>query len=215
MLRWGGQPRPWENPPGDPGRPGPGWRPGVPVPPHGGEVAGWLQEKLYDQRIVLLSGPVDLGAANRTVAALLSLDVLAAEPVQIHLNSPDGDLTAVFGIIDTIDGMRSPVHVVVTVQAGGGALGVLAAAGRRTAYPHARFRLAEPAVADLSGTADEVAAAAGRHLRELEELILRLASACDKPRSRVEDDLGSGLVLSAGQALDYGLIEEIGPLTAG
>ncbi len=176
----------------------------------GAGVSSWLHEQLFHQRVVLLTGPVDHDAANRAVATLLALDALGQQPVQIHLNAPDGELAAVFGIVDAMDGMRSPVQVVVTVEAGGGALGILAAAQKRTAYPHARFRLAEPSVGDVAGTADQIAAAAGRHLRALEELIVRLAAACGQPRSRVEDDLSSRRVLTADEAQEYGLIESVG-----
>jgi ATP-dependent Clp protease protease subunit len=108
-----------------------------------------------------------------------------------------------------MDAMRAPVHAVVTAQAGGAVIAVLAAAQRRSAYRHARFRLAEPRAAGVTGTADEVAAAAGQHLRELEEVILRLVEVTGQPRSRVEDDLSTGRMLSAEEARDYGLIDTV------
>ena len=61
----------------------------------------------------------------------------------------------------------------------------------------------------MSGTADEVAAAAGQYLRELEELAVRLADVTGQPRSRIEDDLSIGRILTAEQAREYGLIEGI------
>ena len=76
-------------------------------------------------------------------------------------------------------------------------LAVLAAAEQRSAYRHARFKLAEPRAAGVTGTADEVAAAAGQHLRELEEVVLRLVEVTGQPRSRIEDDLSAGRTLSA------------------
>ncbi|MEV4352481.1 ATP-dependent Clp protease proteolytic subunit, partial [Actinoplanes sp. NPDC049596] len=86
---------------------------------------------------------------------------------------------------------------------------VLAAAERRAAYRHARFRLTEPRAAAVSGTADEVARAAGQHLRELEEIIIRLVELTGQSRSRIEDDLSAGRGLTAQEALEYHLIEEI------
>jgi ATP-dependent Clp protease protease subunit len=61
----------------------------------------------------------------------------------------------------------------------------------------------------VTGTADEVTRAAGQHLRELEEVILRLAEVTGQPRSRIEDDLSAGRTLTAQEAVDYGLIDEI------
>jgi ATP-dependent Clp protease, protease subunit len=173
-------------------------------------LAPWLAERLFDRRIVFLRGQVTSEAASTAAAALLSLDALAPEPIQLHFAAPDGDLDAVFALIDTIDSLRAPVHAVATAQVGAAAIGVYAVAGRRIAYPHARFRLAEPRVTDIAGTADDVASAAGRHLRALEELVVRVADATGQPRSRVEDDFGTGVLLDAGQARDYGLVDEVG-----
>jgi ATP-dependent Clp protease protease subunit len=123
--------------------------------------------------------------------------------------APDGELTAAFAVVDAIDAMRAPLHAVVTAQVGGAAVAVLAAASRRLAYRHAQIRLAEPRAAAVAGTADEVAAAAGQYLRELEEMAVRLAEVTGQPRSRVEDDLSIGRTLTAEQAREYGLIDDI------
>jgi ATP-dependent Clp protease protease subunit len=101
------------------------------------------------------------------------------------------------------------VHAVVTSEVGGAAVAVLTAAEKRLAFKHARIRLNEPRVASVAGTADQVTAAAGQYLRELEELAVRLAEMTGQPRSRVEDDLSSGRILTAEEAREYGLIDEI------
>ncbi len=198
--------RPWRPPlgPGSPGQP--------PLPhesPVNDGVPPWLQERLFDQRMVVLAGPLDDASATRAAAALMTLDALGSEPVRLQLATPDGDLAAAFGLIDVIDSMGAPVHAVVTSLTGGAAVGLLAAAARRLAYRHARIRLSEPRAAAVSGTADEVAAAAGQYLRELEELAVRVATATGQPRSRIEDDLSAGRVLTAEQAVEYGLLDEI------
>lgn len=202
-MRAVGRWRPWEVPPerSEPARTG----------EDGAGLPSWLAERLFERRMVFLTGRVTAGVAGTAVAALLSLDAPDTDPapVRLHLAAPDGDLDAVFAVIDAIDSIRSPVHVVATAQVGGAALGVLAAAGRRLAYPHARFRLAEPSLASVDGTADDVAQAAGRHLRALEDLVLRIAAATGQPRSRVEDDLSAGRLLDAEQARAYGLVHEI------
>jgi ATP-dependent Clp protease protease subunit len=181
------------------------WRP----PPEPGGPAGWLEERLFDRRVVLLHGPLTGPAATQAAAALLTLDAMGAEPVQLHMSVSDGELSAAFAVVDAVDAMRAPLHALVTVEVGGAAVVVLAAADRRLAYRHARIRLAEPRSASVSGTADEVAAAAGRYLRELEELAVRLADATGQPRSRVEDDLSAGRILTAEQAREYGLLHDI------
>jgi ATP-dependent Clp protease protease subunit len=196
-MRW--QPHPDRSPePWPPGLPGGG--PGLP---------GWLEERLFDQRIVMVRGPLTQQAATGIAAALLTLDAAGPAPVQLHVASSGGELSAAHAVIDVIDAMTAPVHAVVTSEAGGAVLAVLAAAEQRAAYRHARFKLAEPRAAGVTGTADEVAAAAGQHQRELEEVVLRLVEVTGQTRSRIEDDLSAGRILSAEEARDYGLIDTV------
>ncbi len=175
----------------------------------GPQIPGWLEERLFDQRIVMVRGPLTAQAASGIAAALLTLDAAGPQPVQLHVASGGGDLNAAHAVIDVIDAMAGPVHATVTSEAGGAVLAVLAAAAKRSAYRHARFRMTEPRAAGVMGTADEVAAAAGQHLRELEEVVLRLVEVTGQTRSRIEDDLSAGRVLSAAEAKDYGLIDEV------
>src|SRR5690349_17075602 len=142
-MRWGQppshQPEPWQPPPsGSPGLP------------------GWLEERLFDQRIVMVRGPLTGETASGVAAALLTLDASGPSPVQLHVASDAGELGAALSVIDVIDAMIAPVHALVTSQAGGAVIGVLAAAGKRAAYRHARFTLSEPRAAGVTGTADEV-----------------------------------------------------------
>jgi ATP-dependent Clp protease protease subunit len=201
MLAAGRVRRPWD-PPEQPYRPPDGPEPDAGLPP-------WLSERLFERRIVFVRGPITHTAASTAAATLLSLDAPGGDPVQLHLAAPDGDLDAAFALIDTIDGMRAPVHAVATAEVGGAAVGVYAVARRRLAQPHARFRLAEPRAGEITGTADDVAAAAGRHLRALEDLVVRVAAGTGQPRSRIEDDFHSGVLLDAEQAREYGLVDKI------
>jgi ATP-dependent Clp protease, protease subunit len=177
-------------------------------------MSSWLDERLFDRRIVMVRGRLTGAVASQVAAALLTLDALGDEPVQVHLSAPDGELAAAFAVVDAIEAVRAPVEVVVTSEVGGAAAVILAAANRRLAFRHARIRLNEPRVATLAGTADEVTAAAGQYLRELEEMSIRLAGITGQPRSRIEDDLSAGRILTAEEAREYGLIDEIvGPPT--
>lgn len=193
----------WGQPPHSPDWPPPH------VPGNGPGLPGWLEERLFDQRIVMVRGQLTGEGATGVAAALLTLDAAGPAPVQLHVASSGGDLGAALSVIDVIDSMVAPVHAVVTSEAGGAVIAVLAAAEKRSAYRHARFKLVEPRSAGVTGTADEVARAAGQHLRELEEIILRLVAVTGQPRSRVEDDLSAGRTLTALEAVEYGLIDEV------
>lgn len=172
-------------------------------------MPSWLEERLFDRRIVMLRGPLTSAVASQVAAALLTLDALGTDPVELHLTAMDGELSAAFAVVDAVDAMRAPLHAVIPSQVGGAAVAVLAAAGRRVAHRHARVRLSEPTANTAAGTADQVAAAAGEYLRELDELVVRLAEVTGQPRSRIEDDLAAGRLLTAEQAVEYGLVDEI------
>lgn len=185
-----------------------------PPPAHRETAAGsermspWLEERLFDRRIVVLNGTLTALAASQAAAAMLTLDAMGDDPVQLFLSAPDGLLPAAFALVDAIETMRAPVHATITAEVGGGAVAVLAAAGRRLAYRHARIRLVEPH-AEVGGTTDQVTAAAGQYLRELEELVLQVAAVTGWPRSQVEHDLSVGRILTAEQARECGLIHDI------
>ena len=163
---------------------------------------------------MLLSGRLDEAAAARAAAALLSLDAAGEDPIELHVASPDGTLEAAFALIDTLGALRAPVRALCRGRIGTPAVGVVAAAGRRTASPHARFRLAQPRV-QLSGTPDHVAARTREHRDLLVTFQAHLARATGRPVDEIADDMRRGRDLDAREALDYGLIDTIGGTPAG
>ncbi|GAA0728992.1 ATP-dependent Clp protease proteolytic subunit [Dactylosporangium roseum] len=196
---------PDDDPTGPLGPSGP-FGPGGPSP---AQPTPWLDEQLFGRRMLFLRGDIDAETAARAAAILLALDAAGTDPITMHLSADHGSLTAVWTLVDALDAVKAPVHATAIGQVGAAALGVFCAAGRRSAFAHARFRLAEPKVSSPGGTADQVVAEAGRYLRDLEDLVLRIAAATGQPRSSIEDDLQSGRVLSAEEALSYGLITDI------
>jgi ATP-dependent Clp protease protease subunit len=174
----------------------------------------WLDERLFERRVVFLTGWLDDALATRTAARLVALDAAGAAPVTLHLDVPDGTLEAAFVLIDTLDLLRAPVHAHCRGQAGGPAVGVLAVADRRTAAPHATFRLSQPTGA-RSGTPDGLAAHARRQADLLRRFEARLARATGRPAEDVGVDLERGLRLDAREAARYGLIDAVGAPAAG
>jgi ATP-dependent Clp protease, protease subunit len=171
-------------------------------------LAAWLQEKLFERRIVLLTGPLDERLAAEAAAALMTLDAAGALPIDLHVDSAGGAIDAAFVVIDTIDHLRGPVRVRCRGQVGGPSIGVVAAADRSVAAPHTRFRLAQP-TARFSGTPDAIAARNREQQDLLWRLYARLARRTGRPAEEIAEDIRAGRYLDATQALEYGLIDEI------
>jgi ATP-dependent Clp protease protease subunit len=178
-------------------------------PPSRRRLAVWLQQQLFERRIVLVTGRLDDDVAVEAAAALVTLDAAADEPIELHLDSPDGTLEAAFILIDAIDRLRATLRVQCRGQVGGPAIGVVAAADHRTAAPHARFRLSQP-VAQFAGTPDHVAARSRQQQELLWRLHARLAQRTGRPAEEIAEDMRHGRYLDATEALVYGLIDEVG-----
>ena len=177
-------------------------------PPGRRRLSAWLREKLFERRIVLVTGRLDDDAATEAAAALMTLDSSGDEPIDLHLDSPDGTLESAFVLIDSLDALRARLRAHCRGQVGGPAIGVLAAADQRSASPHTRFRLFQP-TAQFSGTPDRIAA----HSRQQQELLwrlhARLAQLTGRPAEEIAEHMRRGRYLDAREALDFGLIDEI------
>jgi ATP-dependent Clp protease, protease subunit len=181
-------------------------------PPGRGQLPDWLQERLFERRIVFIAGRLDETVAVRTAAQLMALDERGGEPITIHLDCADSTLETAFVVIDALLALRAPAHVHCRGQVGGPALGIVAAASRRSASAHTRFRLAQP-VAEFSGTADEVAARSRQQQDLLWSLVARVAQATGRPVEEIAIDMRRGRSLDAREALHYGLVDTITPTT--
>lgn len=185
-----------------------GW-PGAPDPSSGGRGRPWmdrLQAQLAEQRIVLLRGVLDDDLAGQVAAQLMLLDASGDDAVTLHVDSGGGPLHAAFTVIDTIDLLGVPVETVCVGRVEGAAVGVVAAAPRRQAARHARFRLSEP-TSSVAGRAAELEAWAEHHQAQLARFVERLALATGRPAEHVEADLSIGRWLDAPGAVRYGLVD--------
>ena len=169
---------------------------------------GWLDEQLFERRIVRLNGRLEDDAATKVATALLALDARATDPVQLHIDSADGALGAAFVLIDTIDTLRSTLRMFCRGQVGGPVIGLMAARCHRAAAPHTRFRLSQPA-ARFAGTADAIALENRRHQDLLWRLYARLAQRTGQPAEEIAEDMRHGRYLDAAEARAYGLIDDI------
>ena len=178
------------------------------VPPGRRRLSAWLQEKLFERRIVLITGRLDDDVAAEAAAALMTLDGAGDTPIELHLDSQDGALESAFVVIDTVDLLHAPVRIHGRGQVGGPAIGVMAAAAHRSATPHTRFRLLQP-TARFTGTPDQIAAYSRQQQELLWRFHARLAQATGRPAEEIAEDMRRGRSLDAQEALEYGLIDEI------
>src|SRR5712692_6545719 len=88
-------------------------------------ISAWLQEKLFERRIVLVTGQLDDKVATEAAAALMTLDASGDKPIELHLDSPEGTLEAAFALIDTIDMLQATLRVKCRGQVGGPVIGVV------------------------------------------------------------------------------------------
>jgi len=170
-----------------------------------------LTSRLLRRRIVLVTGRIDETAAANVVATLLLLDEDDHRPIRLHLSTDDADLEPASLVADTIDLLASPVHAVALGAVGGSALGVLAAAQTRTAHPQSLFVLRDPQHNVALGIGDVDADGAARIADQQQRLVTRLhqriADAAGRPVEQVTADLRAGRVLTAEEAVAYGLVQ--------
>lgn len=168
----------------------------------------WLQEKLFERRMVLVTGRLDDALASQAAAQIMTLDATGGEPIDVVLDSGEGTLEAAFVLIDVIDAAHATVRVRCRGQVHGPAVGVVAAGDQRSASPHTTFRLIAPAVA-ASGTPDQIAAQSQAHRQLLWRFNTRVAKATGRPAEDVAEEMRRGRYLDAPGALEYGLIDTV------
>lgn len=168
----------------------------------------WLAERMLEQRIVTLSGRLDDVTVNDVAGSLALLDASGDDPVRLRLTDVDGDLDVVLTLLDTLDLMTVPVHASCLGTISGAAVVLPAVSDLRTAAKHVTVHLREPRTA-RSGVAREIAARAQEHRRRLESMQQRLAAACGRSADAIAADMRDRRVLTAEEAIGYGLIDHI------
>ena len=180
---------------------------------HRGERAVDIYSRLLTDRIVYLGTEIDDGVANVVIAQLLHLESESPDsPIDLYLNSPGGSVTAMLAIYDAIQFVRSEVGTTCVGQAASSAAVLLAAgaSGRRMVLPHARVVLHQPsgggqgALPDLAVQAKEMARVRG----EMERI---LSVHTGRSVDQVREDTDRDLVLSAEEAVAYGLVDGVLP----
>ncbi|MET8522672.1 ATP-dependent Clp protease proteolytic subunit [Nocardioides sp. NBC_00163] len=177
-----------------------------------GERALDVYSRLLSDRIVYLGTPIDDGVANVVIAQLIHLESDAPDTqIELYLNSPGGDPTAMLGIYDTMQFLRSPVATTCVGQAAGSAAVLLAAGepGRRTVLPHARVVLQQPGQDGQRGDVTDLQVAAKEIGRVRAEMDALLARHTGHSTDQIHADTERDLVLGAEEAVAYGLADAV------
>jgi ATP-dependent Clp protease, protease subunit len=176
-----------------------------------GERSYDIYSRLLKDRIVFLGGTVTDDLANLITAQLLFLESEDPErEINMYINSPGGSVTAGLAIYDTMQFVKPPVSTLCVGQAAsmGSLLLCAGTKGRRYALPHARI-LIHQLSGGFEGQAADIEIQAREALRQKEILNEILARHTTKPVKQIEKDTDRDYFMSAVQAVEYGLIDEV------
>lgn len=169
--------------------------------------------KLFEDRIVFLGVQVDDASADDIMAQLLVLE--SQDPdrdITMYINSPGGSFTALTAIYDTMQYIKPQIQTVCLGQAAPAAAVLLAAGakGKRLALPNARVLIHQPATGGGgSGQASDIEIQAKEIMRMREWLEETLAKHTGQDLAKVNKDIDRDKILTAQEALEYGLIDQV------
>ncbi len=176
-----------------------------------GERAYDLYSRLLKENIIFIGTPIDDTIANLICAQLLHLESENPDrDISLYINSPGGDINGLFAIYDTMQYIRPDVTTICFGQAASAAAVLLAAGtpGKRLALPHSRILLHQPyagaqgQVSDIELVSQEVQ----RLKLQLEEILARHTG---QDVEKIHTDTDRDFVLTASEALEYGIIDEV------
>ena len=177
-----------------------------------GERAYDIYSRLLKDNIIFIGTPIDDSMANLVTAQLLFLEAEDPErDVSLYINSPGGVVTAGMAIYDTIQFIRPDVATICIGQAASVAALLLASGtpGKRFALPNSRLLIHQPTMGGLSGQATDIDIHAREILRIRASLNEIMAKHTGQPIEKIERDMERDFWMSAQQAREYGIIDEI------
>ncbi len=178
---------------------------------HRGERSYDIYSRLLKDRIVFLGTPIDDDVANVIIAQLLFLE--SEDPdkdINLYINSPGGSVTSGLAIYDTMQYVKPQVSTICLGQAASMGAFLLAggAAGKRFAVPNARIMIHQLS-GGFQGTGSDIEIQAKETLRLKSRLNEILARHTRQPIERIEKDTDRDYFMGAGEAKEYGLIDDV------
>lgn len=176
-----------------------------------GERGYDLYSRLLKERLIILGTPIDDTIANLVCSQLLFLEYEDSDKdISLYINSPGGDITALFAIYDTMKYIKPDVSTFCYGQAASAAAVLLAAGAheKRFALPHARILLHQP-WGGAAGQASDIEIQAKEILRMRDLLNTLLAADTGRAVEKIAADTDRDFVMTAEEAVAYGLIDEV------
>jgi len=176
-----------------------------------GERAYDLYSRMLKEHVIFLGTPIDDTISNLICAQILFLESENADkPISIYINSPGGEITALLAIYDTMRFVNNEIHTFCYGQAASAAAVLLAGGtkGQRFALPHARILMHQP-YGGAAGQATDIEIQAKEILRMKDLLNELLASDTGQSVERVAKDTERDFIMSAAEAKEYGVIDEV------
>ena len=168
--------------------------------------------KLFEDRIIFLGTPITDEIANAVMAQLLCLQSMDSDrDISIYINSPGGSFTALTAIYDTVRYIKPDVQTVCLGQAASAAAVLLAAGtpGKRLALPNSRIIIHQPATEGTYGQSSDIEIQANEILRLRALLEQMISESSGKSLEEVSRDIERDKFLTADQAIEYGLIDDV------
>ena len=170
-----------------------------------------LYSRLLKENIIFLGTPINDDIANLVCAQMIHLESENPDrDINIYINSPGGDINALFAIYDTSQYIRNDITTICLGQAASAAAVLLAAGtpGKRMALPHSRVLLHQP-YGQAAGQATDIELAA-REIERMRTLLDKILSHhTGQPLERIHDDTDRDFIMDAAEAKAYGIIDEV------
>ncbi len=177
-----------------------------------GERSYDVFSRLLMDRIIFLGTPINDDVANVIIAQLLFLQADNADrDISLYINSPGGSISAGLAIYDTMNFMSAPVNTICMGMAASMGAFMLSAGrkGKRSALPHSRIMIHQPSQNGGGGTASDIEIQAREILYLKGKMNELMAKHTGKPVEVIERDTDRDRFMSAQEALDYGIIDNI------
>ena len=176
-----------------------------------GERAYDIYSRLLKDSIIFIGQPIDDALSNLVIAQMLFLE--AEDPdrdISIYINSPGGSVTAGLAILDTMRFVKPHISTFCVGQAASMAAMLLSAGekAKRFALPNSRIIIHQP-LGGVQGQASDIDIQAREILRMRESLNMILVATTGQPISKIAEDTDRDYIMTAPQAKEYGIIDEV------